>query len=70
MERERGRRTQHGFSFGAHYDPDWLSFGPIVCHDDHLLGAGKGFDEHPHSDLEIVTFVVSGSLRHTDSLGT
>ena len=70
VEREAGRRTQHGFSFGAHYDPDWLSFGPIVCHDDHLLGTGHGFDEHPHSDLEIVTFVVSGVLRHTDSLGT
>ena len=70
VEREIGRRTQHGFSFGAHYDPDWLSFGPMVCHDDHLLGTGNGFDEHPHSDLEIVTFVVSGALRHTDSLGT
>lgn len=70
VEREQGRRTQHGFSFGQHYDPDWLSFGPMVCHDDHLLGAGKGFDEHAHSDLEIVTFVVAGSLRHTDSLGT
>ena len=70
VEREAGRRTQHGFSFGSHYDPDWLSFGPIVCHDDHLLGTGNGFDEHPHSDLEIVTFVVSGALGHTDSLGT
>lgn len=65
-----GRRTQHGFSFGAHYDPEWLSFGPMVCHDDHLLGSGKGFEEHPHSDLEIVTYVVAGSLLHTDSLGT
>jgi redox-sensitive bicupin YhaK (pirin superfamily) len=70
VEREVGRRTQHGFSFGQHYDPEWLSFGPIVCHDDHVLGTGKGFDEHPHSDLEIITFVVSGTLRHTDSLGT
>lgn len=65
-----GRRTQHGFSFGAHYDPEWLSFGPMVCHDDHLLGSGKGFEEHPHSDLEIVTYVVAGSLLHADSLGT
>lgn len=70
VEREPGRRTQHAFSFGAHYDPEWLSFGPMVCHDDHLLGNGLGFEEHPHSDLEIVTFVVSGSLAHTDSLGT
>jgi redox-sensitive bicupin YhaK (pirin superfamily) len=70
VEREAGRRTQHGFSFGAHYDPEWLSFGPMVCHDDHLLGSGMGFEEHPHSDLEIVTYVVSGSLLHADSLGT
>lgn len=70
MEREPGRRTQHGFSFGAHYDPEWLSFGPMVCHDDHLLGSGRGFEEHAHSDLEIVTYVVSGSLVHVDSLGT
>jgi redox-sensitive bicupin YhaK (pirin superfamily) len=69
-EREQGRFTQHAFSFGAHYDQDWLSFGPMVCHDDHLLGSGRGFEEHPHSDLEIVTYVVSGSLVHADSLGT
>ena len=70
MEREQGRRTQHGLSFGAHYDPEWLSFGPMVCHDDHLLGSGRGFEEHAHADLEIVTYVVSGSLVHADSLGT
>ncbi|MDZ5619517.1 pirin family protein [Nocardioides bizhenqiangii] len=70
VEREPGRRTQHAFSFGARYDPEWLSFGPMVCHDDHLLGSGRGFEEHPHSDLEIVTYVVSGSLVHADSLGT
>ncbi len=70
MEQEQGRRTQHAFSFGSHYDPAWLSFGPMVCHDDHLLGSGRGFAQHPHTDLEIVTYVVSGSLEHRDSLGT
>jgi len=70
VEREPGRRTQHAFSFGAHYDPEWLSFGPMVCHDDHLLGSGNGFEDHPHSDLEIVTYVVSGTLLHEDSVGT
>jgi redox-sensitive bicupin YhaK (pirin superfamily) len=62
--------TQHALSFGPHYDPAWTSFGPMVCHDDHLLGAGRGFEEHPHSALEIVTFVVSGTLVHADSTGT
>ncbi|KAA1415517.1 pirin family protein [Nocardioides humilatus] len=70
VEREQGRRTQHAFSFGEHYDPAWLSFGPMVCHDDHLLGSGRGFEEHAHADLAIVTTVLSGSLAHVDSLGT
>ncbi len=70
VDREPGRRTHHAFSFGAHYDPEWLSFGPMACHDDHLLGSGRGFEDHPHSDLEIVTYVVAGTLLHRDSLGT
>ena len=42
----------------------------MVCHDDHLLGPGRGFATHRHSGLEIVTYVVSGALRHTDSTGS
>ncbi len=68
-DRAPGRLTRHSFSFGPHYDPERLSFGPMICHDDHLLGSGRGFDEHPHSGLEIVTWVVSGALAHTDSEG-
>lgn len=64
-EREAGRLSHHSFSFGTHYDPERVSFGPMVCHDDHLLGRGNGFAEHPHESLEIITFVVSGSLVHT-----
>ncbi|THJ06703.1 pirin family protein, partial [Nocardioides sp.] len=69
VERSTGRLSHHGFSFGDHYDPDRVSFGPMVCHDDHLLGRGVGFDEHPHQGLEIVTWVVSGSVEHRDSTG-
>ncbi|HWJ68367.1 MAG TPA: pirin family protein [Nocardioides sp.] len=68
-ERAPGRLSQHGFSFGSHYDPDRLSFGPMVCHDDHLLRSGTGFEEHPHEGLEIVTWVVSGEVVHTDATG-
>ncbi|MCL2543991.1 MAG: pirin family protein [Nocardioidaceae bacterium] len=64
-----GRLSRHGFSFGDHYHPEHLDFGPMVCHDDHLLGAGRGFDEHPHSGLEIVTWIVSGHVAHRDSEG-
>ncbi len=70
VEREVGRLTRHAFSFGPVYDPDRLAFGPMVCHDDHLLGPGLGFETHRHSGLEIVTYVVSGALQHTDSTGS
>ncbi|MEQ6902193.1 pirin family protein [Nocardioides sp. YIM 152588] len=69
IDRVPGRLTRHAFSFGPHYDPARVSYGPLVCHDDHLLGAGQGFEEHPHSAVEIVTWVVSGRLSHRDSLG-
>jgi redox-sensitive bicupin YhaK (pirin superfamily) len=69
VDRATGRLSHHGFAFGGHYDPDRLSFGPMVCHDDHVLGGGVGFEEHPHEALEIITWVVSGSVVHTDSLG-
>lgn len=69
MTRESGRSTRHSFSFGSHYDQDNLSFGPMVCHDDHLLAGGHGFPDHAHSDLEIVTWVLTGAVVHTDSTG-
>ncbi|WP_028658553.1 pirin family protein [Nocardioides insulae] len=68
-DREPGRATWHSFSFGPHYDPERLAFGPMVCHDEHLLGRDKGFATHPHSGLDIVTWVVNGALEHTDSIG-
>lgn len=69
VERAPGRLTHHAFSFGPHLDPDRLSFGPMVCHDDHVLGRRTGFEEHPHAALEIVTWVVSGTLVHRDGTG-
>ncbi|HET8962220.1 pirin family protein [Nocardioides sp.] len=67
--RGEGRITRHSFSFGDHYDPDNVGFGPMVCHDDHLLRGGAGYPDHPHRDLEIVTWVLSGALVHTASVG-
>ena len=69
VSRDEGRSTRHSFSFGDHYDPDNVGFGPMVCHDDHLLRGGAGFPDHPHRDLEIVTWVLSGALVHTASVG-
>ncbi|QIG45118.1 pirin family protein [Nocardioides anomalus] len=64
-ERQAGRITKHAFSFGEQYDEAHVRFGPMVCHDDHLLRQGEGFPEHEHADLAIVTWVVSGAVSHT-----
>ena len=59
-----GSTSRHCFSFGHHYDPDNVSFGPVVAVNDELVEAGAGFEEHPHAGLVIVTYVVQGSLAH------
>ena len=69
VERKRGQRTRHSFSFGADYDPERLEFGPMICHNDDSLAPGGGYPDHPHADLEIVTWVLDGVLLHTDDAG-
>lgn len=64
-----GVTTWHSFSSGAHYDPANVSFGRLVACDEHLLAPGAGFDPHPHRSLEIVSWVLSGTLVHEDSTG-
>ncbi|WP_032917677.1 pirin family protein [Streptomyces rimosus] len=62
-----GIETRHAFSFGPHYDPDNLRFGALIACNEERLAPGAGFDEHPHRDTEIVTWVVEGELTHRDS---
>ncbi|MFB7029090.1 MULTISPECIES: pirin family protein [unclassified Streptomyces] len=64
-----GILTRHAFSFGPHYDPDNLRFGSLIACNEERLAPGAGFDEHPHSHTEIVTWVVEGELTHRDSTG-
>ena len=64
-----GRTTRHSFSFGPFYDPANLGFAAMVAHNDELLPPGTGYADHRHSNLEIVTWVLEGALRHTDSSG-
>nr|WP_086025080.1 pirin family protein [Streptomyces viridochromogenes] len=64
-----GIETWHAFSFGPHYDPDNLRFGAVIACNEENLAPGAGFDEHPHSHTEIVTWVVAGELTHRDSTG-
>lgn len=63
------RTTAHAFSFGRLYDPDNLGFGPMVCHNDDRVAPGGGYAEHGHTDLEIVTWVLDGTLNHADTDG-
>ncbi|MFM9493509.1 pirin family protein [Streptomyces galilaeus] len=64
-----GIETRHAFSFGPHYDPGNLRFGALIACNEERLAPGAGFDEHPHSHTEIVTWVVEGELTHRDSRG-
>ncbi|MFF3762741.1 pirin family protein [Streptomyces sp. NPDC001922] len=66
---QAGIETRHAFSFGPHYDPDNLRFGPLIACNEERLEPGAGFEEHPHRDVEIVTWVVEGELTHRDSAG-
>lgn len=64
-----GIESFHAFSFGQFYEPDNLRFGAVIACNEERLAPGAGFDEHPHSHTEIVTWVVEGELTHRDSAG-
>ncbi|MCO7193055.1 MULTISPECIES: pirin family protein [Pseudonocardia] len=59
--------SRHSFSAGAHYDPANTHFGLLLLHNEDRLVPGRGYDEHPHRDTEILTWVLDGELEHRDS---
>jgi redox-sensitive bicupin YhaK (pirin superfamily) len=61
--------SRHSFSFGPHYDPANTHHGLLLVSNDDRVAAGSGFSTHPHRDMEIVTWVLSGRLEHKDSEG-
>lgn len=61
--------TYHTFSFGGYRDPKHVHFRALRVINDDIVAPGMGFDMHPHRDMEIITYVVSGTLQHRDSLG-
>ena len=61
--------SKHSFSFGHHYDPDNTHHGLLLVNNDDIVAPGTGFETHPHRDMEIVTWVLRGSLVHQDSTG-
>lgn len=61
--------SKHSFSFSTHYDPDNTHHGLLLVNNDDIVLPGSGFETHPHRDMEIVTWVLQGSLVHQDSEG-
>ena len=61
--------SKHSFSFGNHYDPANTHHGLLLVNNDDIVDPGTGFETHPHRDMEIVTWVLQGSLVHQDSTG-
>jgi redox-sensitive bicupin YhaK (pirin superfamily) len=57
------------FSFANYHDPDWVHFGPLRVMVENHIQPHAGFPAHPHRDVEIVTYVASGTLTHEDSFG-
>jgi len=57
------------FSFGDYIDRNNISFGPLRVFNDDIIAPGGGFEPHPHQNMEIVTYVLSGALAHEDSMG-
>jgi hypothetical protein len=64
-----GITSWHCFSSGPYFDPDNVAFGRLIACDEHLVAPGAGFDEHAHAGTELISWVLDGTLAHSDGHG-
>jgi len=62
-------KTWHSFSFSQYWDRKWMGFRSLRVINEDIVAPGEGFDPHPHDNMEIITVILEGELKHQDSMG-